>query len=469
MNTLDMASRKVKLRKVSGTKGGEWQGPCPGCGGTDRFHVWPLQNEGKGSYWCRGCEKAGDNIQFLRDFEGMSFRDACAYLNIDMPESPTHHTPAPAQRQKPEFTPEIHSPPAELWQEKAEKLVSWAQANLMKNAETITWLADRGISAETAENFRLGWNPGEEGKDIYRHRKAWGLPEILKDDGRPRALWIPIGLVIPYIVDRVIHRIRIRRPEGDPRYYVIPGSSTATMIIEHTRRAFVIVESELDAITVATRNTLAGAVALGSVSVKPDAGTYDILQGALQVLVSLDYDAAGMKAMKWWREQFDRCDRWPVPRGKDPGEAVKLGIDLEKWIKAGLPPALTIQKNGRTGVSPVSIASPSAIPASSPVIPAPDKDTRGQAAAGIQEDTIQKLSPPLRELYDLLQKNPGVIIFNSPNRFAVLRNGKYVGGRINELIFQVPEVTNYIMNHPATEIDGGNFITLRENDDEKFG
>jgi DNA primase len=300
MNVLDLATKKIKLRKVSSTRGGEYQGACPGCGGTDRFHVWPLQNEGKGSYWCRSCEKAGDNIQFLRDFEGLSFKDACAYLNVTLPERPEHYTPSTAPSQKPEFTPENHAAPAELWQEKAEKLVSWAQENLKKNTEALAWLADRGINGETAENFRLGWNPGEDGKDIYRHRKSWGLPEILKEDGKPRALWIPQGLVIPYVVDRIVHRVRIRRPEGEPRYYVIPGSSTATMIIEHARRAFVIVESELDAITVAAHNTLAGAVALGSVSAKPDAETCAILQGALQILVALDYDEAGLKAMKWW-------------------------------------------------------------------------------------------------------------------------------------------------------------------------
>ena len=78
MNTLDLAMKNVVLKKASGTNGGEWQGPCPACGGDDRFHVWPEQNEGKGAYWCRGCGKTGDNIQYLRDFCGLSFRDACA-------------------------------------------------------------------------------------------------------------------------------------------------------------------------------------------------------------------------------------------------------------------------------------------------------------------------------------------------------------------------------------------------------
>ena len=68
------------------------------------------------------------------------------------------------------------------------------------------------------------------------------------------------------------------------------------------------------------------------------------------------------------------------------------------------------------------------------------------------------LSPVIRELYDLLRKNPGVKIINTPDRFTVLRQGKFVGGRINELVFLVPETREYILNHPAEEIGAENFI-----------
>jgi len=451
MNTLDLATKRVQLKKVSSTHGGEYQGPCPGCGGTDRFHVWPQQNEGKGGYWCRGCGKAGDNIQFLRDFEGLTFREACARLDISLPERPRSRGDRPPPQTAPEFHPDRHVPPADLWQEKADKLIAWAQTNLSKNAETLAWLAGCGISTETAANFRLGWNPGEDGKDLYRPRKSWGLPEVLKDDGRPKALWIPRGLVIPYIVDGIVYRIRIRRPEGEPRYYVLPGSSMATMIIGRERRAFVIVESELDAIAVAASTPyLSGSVALGSVSAKPDANTYAVLQGALQILNALDYDAAGAKAIEWWDEHFDRCDRWPVPQGKDPGDAVRMGTDLEQWIKAGLPPALTIG-NARDASKGAYI--PSEIL----------QDAHPLAVAVEKPDKIELVTsldypPPVLELWGLLKKNPSVKIINTPTRFTVLRDGKYVGGRINELVFRTLEVTDYLSNHPAEEIDAANLI-----------
>jgi P4 family phage/plasmid primase-like protien len=39
----------------------EWASPCPKCGGSDRFRVWP----GTGKFWCRQCEWKGDAIDFL--------------------------------------------------------------------------------------------------------------------------------------------------------------------------------------------------------------------------------------------------------------------------------------------------------------------------------------------------------------------------------------------------------------------
>lgn len=436
MNTLKLAEKRVVLRKVASTHGGEWQGPCPGCGGKDRFHVWPEEQEGRGRYWCRSCEKAGDNIQFLIDFEGRTFKEAYKELRIDMPERSEDWRPGPP-RAKPEFKPESKALPADLWQERAEKLVTWAQGHLEKNAEVIAWLAARGIPAQAAADHRLGWNPGEEGKDLYRSRSGWGLPEERRDDGKLKALWIPVGLVIPHIRDGVIHRIRIRRPEGDLRYYVLPGSSMSTMLLGRERSAFVPVESELDAIAIVANNKLAGSVGLGSVSAKPDSEAYAILKRAIQILVCLDYDEAGRKAMAWWKENFDRCERWPVPQGKDPGEAFKMGTDLDKWIRAGLPPALTIESA------------------------APEKKEVKPVVFELQaeeEFPAADLPPLIAELRDLLRKNPGVRIINTPGRFTVLREGRYVGGRINHLVFHEEQVREYILSHPAGEIGWENLI-----------
>lgn len=450
MNVLDLAQAKTKLKKVASTHGGEWHGPCPECGGKDRFHVWPEENQGHGGYWCRACGKAGDEIQFLRDFEGRTFQEACAFLNIHMDEK--DYKPEPP-KQKPEFQPATHQSPAQIWQEKAEALITWAQAHLRANKPVMDWLAARGIGAAAVEQYRLGWNPGENDKDLFRQRKAWGLPDITKDNGKPKALLIPRGLVIPYIVDGIIQRIRIRRPvehrteQWPLPYYILPGSSMSTMIIGIERRAYVIVESELDGIACASACDLAGAVAVGTLAGKPDADAFAILKDAIQILNALDYgDQGGGKqaaerAMKWWEEQFPHtCMRWPVPKGKDPGEAYQMGTDLNLWIKAGLPPVLTLDDRVRGSMikdqekdkpAPTSQTAPGVIPT----------DGRNLSEADIAAIIEQRgLGPNILELWKLLRANPAVKIINNDEHFCIQRHGKYVGGRINELVTRNKDV-----------------------------
>ena len=82
------------------------------------------------------------------------------------------------------------------------------------------------------------------------------------------------------------------------------------------------------------------------------------------------------------------------------------------------------------------------------------------AATAIPDGTPEAV----RELYGLLRKNPAVRIVNEPSRLAVLRDGKYVGGRIAEMVFRVPEVTDYLSNHPDADITAGNL--LKRDDDE---
>lgn len=347
-NVLDLVGRSgIELRKASTAKGGEYQGPCPGCGGNDRFHVWPEQNissDGSmaGSYWCRQCGKKGDCIQFLRDFEGLSFREACDRLGRQVPDS--RRLSKPTKPSPNEWEPTAHEGPAEIWQKKAMAFVTWSFEQLFDNQKELDWLMSRGIREESIARYALGWNPGDEGKDLFRAREAWGLSKKVKENGRARALWLPIGMVIPSLINGRLQRIRIRRPEPKvmgPKYYVVPGSSMGTMVLEPERKTHMVVESELDAILIAQEATdLTGAVAVGSASTKPDDNATRVLKSSLQILVALDFDGAGAKAWPWWKENFPDCERWPVPKGKDPGEAFQKGIDLREWIKAGLPPGL---------------------------------------------------------------------------------------------------------------------------------
>lgn len=64
--------------------GSEHGGPCPWCGGDDRFRVWPDQGAGDlGRYWCRRCGRKGDVIDFLRDYKGLTFQEACQDAGLE--------------------------------------------------------------------------------------------------------------------------------------------------------------------------------------------------------------------------------------------------------------------------------------------------------------------------------------------------------------------------------------------------
>ena len=74
--------------KGRNSRGAEFAGPCPLCGGRDRFLVWPEQNDGRGSYSCRQCGISGDVIQWLMDVEGMTFRQAAQAAGRAWPPLP---------------------------------------------------------------------------------------------------------------------------------------------------------------------------------------------------------------------------------------------------------------------------------------------------------------------------------------------------------------------------------------------
>ncbi len=314
------------------------------------MHVWPEQGDA-GTFWCRRCDQGGDRIKFLMFYRGLSFREAALACGREVKSRPHRVKPytagAPGRGSlAANFKPVVHPEAPALWQEKCGVFVERCRAQLGHQPQIMAWLKDRGISAATATRAWLGWNPGQDGKDIYRGRAAWGMSAVLNPKtGRPKKLWLPVGLTIPcFNANGRLERIRIRRFQDDnlPRYYVVPGGSSAIMTINPERKAQVVVEAELDAILLAAV-TSAGAVALGSCAVKPDQAAHTVLTRALQILLALDADEAGKKAAGWWLANYPRCDRWPVPIGKDPGEAFAEGCDLNEWVNAGLPPALKIR------------------------------------------------------------------------------------------------------------------------------
>jgi DNA primase len=65
----------ARLKKA----GGEWVGPCPRCGGLDRFAI----NARKRIFNCRRCGIGGDAIGMVEHFTGFSFVEAVQFITCE--------------------------------------------------------------------------------------------------------------------------------------------------------------------------------------------------------------------------------------------------------------------------------------------------------------------------------------------------------------------------------------------------
>jgi hypothetical protein len=276
-------------------------------------------------------------VGYLMKMRGMSYKDSCALLG----QEPTIRTSSRTAPTRQAFEPRPATSPSALWQEKGRALVDWAERNLWSDAgvEARAYLQGRGLTPATIRAAHLGLVL----EDLWREREAWGLEPAHYEDGprqgQPKKLWLPAGLVVPtFTAAGQLARVKVRRWEGEPRYYALPGSSAAPLVAGQGD-AVVVVESELDALLLAQETgDLVQAMALGSAQNRPDAEAWAKLQAAHGVLVALDADAAGVKeAWGWWRENLPRALRWPPLRpAKDPTEMLLAGVDPKVWVEVGL-------------------------------------------------------------------------------------------------------------------------------------
>jgi DNA primase len=240
----------------------------------------------------------------------------------------------------------VPSVPSSAWQAKAGAFLARCQGAFKTNRAALDWLRGRGLKPETIEAAGFGWNPVER----YEDREAWGLEPLRDEKGNVKKLWLPAGLVIPLQVNDALLRLRIRRPQGEPRYVIVSGSDMKPMNLNLDRKHFVIVESELDGLLIEQEaGDMAGVVALGSAQAKPNQELKGLLKRAFSILVSLDFDEAGAKAAwKFWLETYPNAKRWPTPYGKDPSDAAQKGLNIRAWVEAGLTPGTFTEQSQRS-------------------------------------------------------------------------------------------------------------------------
>jgi len=328
-------------KKVAASGGGEYHSSCPRCGGRDRFIIQPnyVMKNCTGRYICRQCEIKGDTIQFCRDIMKLQWEQALAKSHASIPQRTIIHFEKPVTKQ-------IKPPPIK-WQEKAKIFVDWASRQIVKKPDILDWLEQRGISREAVKDYQIGYsqNPKSKNGEFRRPFSEFALPNVLGQNGQPKQIWIPKGIIIPTIEPSgTIVRLKIRRDnwkaaDDIPKYVAVSGSMQGMSLIgDRSSRVMVIVESELDAYALHHKvNDLAFVVAVGSNNKNPDNFTDHLAKVKHFLLICHDNDEGGSTMLDKWRGLYPHSKAHPTPIGKDVGEAIQRGIDLRKWLLSCLP------------------------------------------------------------------------------------------------------------------------------------
>jgi DNA primase len=338
MTLLDLLSCDTTLRNVATTHGGEYAGPCPWCGGHDRFRVWPAADTP--GYWCRQCDRKGDAIQWLRDREGLTYREACERLRRPMDEQ-AH---VPSARPIPKVPP-LARPPSEAWQARARAFVEQCEQALwtLSGAEALAYLRSRSVHTDILRGAHVGLHVTER----HDARQTWGLAP----EGNRRQIWLPRGLVFPWTVDSMVWRVTFRRlaPRGTDlqqlgqvegaRHFSLAGSGNTLYGIDTVRPGVpaMLVEAPLNALSLLQEaGDLVAVVAAGGTSGGRLERWIGRLALASTVLLAFDADEAGKGAAAWWLKALGtRAKRWR-PYWDDPNAMLQAGADVRTWVREGL-------------------------------------------------------------------------------------------------------------------------------------
>lgn len=332
------------------------KGPCPWCGGRDRFGIVTATRPQR--FYCgwhgQGCLRHGDALTFLQLWRGWSRAEARAWLGCWGEGEPQ---PAESGGAAGQQTAVDQDPPPACWQQAARALLERAQRWLWSpaGAPARAYLQRRGLREETIR--RLGWGVLPAGVQLGSLARAatWGLTD--RDPATP--LKFPPGLLIPWEGDGHLWKLVIRQvpvpadaagalapPRRRWRYWTLPGSRACLYRFDRLQpgRPAVLVEGEMDTATLEQEvGELAVCVGTGGTAGARSPAWVARLQAARPVLVAFDRDPQeqGSAAARYWLEALGaRAWLWQ-PTCKDVNEMLQAGQDLRAWLQAGLALAQT--------------------------------------------------------------------------------------------------------------------------------
>ena len=316
INLLDLVGG---LKKVASTGGGEYAGPCPFCGGNDRFRVQPAPN----IWLCRHCTggKWRDLVDFIARRDNISLGDAARLVNGgSLPGASQDSREAGKTNYKNHHT---YKPPNIDWQKNSREAEKVCERNLYDpiGAKALDYLHGRGLSDQTIKAFRLGYSPGAEIAGLYIHH----------------------GITIPAIINNQVWYIKVRTngAKGKPKYILVKGSKPAALYNGDNliNKPFaLIVEGEFNAMIAWQEtqdiNDICGIGSMGAAGNHPDLvawGPYFI--GRELILALYDSDEAGEGGAFTLHEILgDRVRITAIPAVGDINDWHLDGGDILHWL-----------------------------------------------------------------------------------------------------------------------------------------
>jgi DNA primase len=353
IDLLGLIGADTRLKKVAMTSGGEYAGPCPFCGGRDRFRVQPL----RGRWWCRGCSDGPrwqDAIAYVRQREGLGFAEACQRLGASPSElgvawpQPPRRWSASARTSSPRPTTSAPIaqalPPLPELAEDLEPSAAWRAAGMrfLEEAEAVLWSAAgdraraylhaRGLNDETLHAWRIGFQPEEGRRDPA---EPWGFPGC-DANGRPAYVRIPRGIVLPWLLDGQLWQLKVRTNREQPKYLAISGGHPCLFGAETLVPGdlAILVEGEFDALLLwQEAGDLVGVATLGGCGKRVGVRALRYLLGCPRLLVAYDTDAEGEKGAERLGQLSPRMQRIRPPMGKDVTAFWQAGGQVRDWVR----------------------------------------------------------------------------------------------------------------------------------------
>lgn len=344
INLLDLVGANTNLKKVANTQGGEYHGPCPFCGGSDRFVVQPSY-PGGGRWFCRQCTPSGqDAIGYWRLLHPhLSFREVCEQLGLRLDDATrnrqvAHLRTTPVRMRSNPSATVIPPPPAEAWQQAATTFFSACEDALWSNSGKagLDYLTVRGLTNHRIlQHAQIGYNP-----QWYKGR--WGDKEVS----------LPRGIVIPWLIDGVLWGINIRDMDWKEgrgnKYKRATGTQNAIYRVHHItlNSTAVMVETELDALVieqaVSGQNLPITTIATGSIGWGRPHSWMTRVAIAEQVLVAFDREREPEKieaveqAAAWWIKALKPRAKRILPTQHDITDMLLAGDDICAWIETAV-------------------------------------------------------------------------------------------------------------------------------------